>query len=210
MEALHLLRIQAHANRLSNLRLHTAMAPLTRAELHAPRTSFFPTLMATLNHILGVDLYYVGVLHREAGLNEAWHAFVDAQALPELAERQQVSDNKLTRWLDRAEATALDQAVHMPRAQGRIQTDAAAHLLQHLFMHQMHHRGQVHAMLSGTAVAPPQLDEFMMPSEAQLRTAEMAQLGWSEAAVYGPQPGNKGRLRPCTSAASGTEPTDCA
>ena len=42
MEALHLLRIQAHANRLANLRLHAAMASLTRAELHAPRTSFSP------------------------------------------------------------------------------------------------------------------------------------------------------------------------
>ncbi len=186
MEALHLLRIQGHANRLANLRLHTAMAPLTRAELHAPRTSFFPTLMTTLNHILGVDQYYVGVLHQEAGLNEAWQAFVDAQELPELAERQRISDDRLITWLDRADATALDQAVHMPRAQGRIQTDAAAHLLQHLFMHQLHHRGQVHAMLSGTAVAPPQLDEFMMPSEAHLRSTEMAQLGWLEAAVYGP------------------------
>lgn len=186
MEALHLLRIQAHANRLANLRLHTAMAPLTWAELHAPRTSFFPTLMATLNHILAVDQYYVGVLHREAGLNEAWHTFVDAQELPELAERQRISDDRLIAWLNRADATALDQAVHMPRAQGRIQTDAAAHLLQHLFMHQLHHRGQVHAMLSGTAVAPPQLDEFMMPSEAHLRSTEMAQLGWLEAAVYGP------------------------
>jgi uncharacterized damage-inducible protein DinB len=89
-------------------------------------------------------------------------------------------------WLEQANDAALDSAVHMPRAQGRIQTDAAAHLLQHLFMHQMHHRGQVHAMLSGTAVAPPQLDEFMMPSEAHLRTAEMAELGWLESAVYGP------------------------
>ena len=99
MEALHLLRIQARANRLTNLRLHGAMAPLTWADLHAPRT------------------------------------------------------------------------------QGRIQTEAAAHMLQHLFMHQMHHRGQVHAILSGTAVPTPQLDEFMMPSEAHLRSAEMAQLG---------------------------------
>ena len=186
MEALHLLRIQAHANRLANLRLHSAMAPLTRAELHAPRTSFFPTLIATLNHILAVDQYYVGVLHTEAGLDKAWQAFVDAQELPELARRQRLSDDKLIAWLGRADASALDQAVHMPRAQGRIQTEAAAHLLQHLFMHQMHHRGQVHAMLSGTAVAPPQLDEFMMPSEAHLRSAEMAQLGWLEAAVYGP------------------------
>ena len=186
MQALHLLRIQAHANRLANLRLHDAMAPLSPAELHAPRTSFFPTLMATLNHILGVDQYYVGVLHDEAGLNEAWHTFVDAQEMPELAQRQLISDERLIAWLDHANDAALDLPVHMPRAQGRIQTDAAAHMLQHLFMHQMHHRGQVHAMLSGTPVAPPQLDEFMMPSESHLRTAEMARLGWKELAVYGP------------------------
>ena len=55
MHALTLLRIQAHANRLANHRLHTAMAVLSHAELHATRTSFFPTLMATLDHILWVD-----------------------------------------------------------------------------------------------------------------------------------------------------------
>ena len=73
----------------------------------------------------------------------------------------------------------------MPRQGGRVQVDAAAHMLQHLFMHQTHHRGQVHTMLSSTAVAPPQLDEFLMPSEPHLRAAEMAVLGWDEAVVYG-------------------------
>jgi uncharacterized damage-inducible protein DinB len=68
----------------------------------------------------------------------------------------------------------------------RVQVDQAAHMLQHLFMHQTHHRGQVHAMLSGTPLAPPQLDEFLMPSEPHLRTADMAALGWREAEVYGP------------------------
>jgi uncharacterized damage-inducible protein DinB len=58
-------------------------------------------------------------------------------------------------------------------------------MLQHLLAHQTHHRGQVHAMLSGTTVAPPQLDEFLMPSEPHLRMAEMAALGWSESAIYG-------------------------
>jgi uncharacterized damage-inducible protein DinB len=188
VQALQLLRIQAHANRLANLRLHSAMAPLGFTELHAPRTSFFPTLMATLNHILAVDQYYVGVLHGEPGLNEAWHAFVDAQDLSDLAPRQRSSDERLITWLVNADDAALDRPVHMPRAQGRIQTDAAAHLLQHLFLHQVHHRGQVHAMLSGTALAPPQLDEFMMPSEAHLRAAEMAALGWQERDVYGRYP----------------------
>lgn len=62
MDLTQYLRIQAHANRLMNQRLHTAMATLPHAELQAPRTSFFPTLMATLNHILAVDRYYVAAL----------------------------------------------------------------------------------------------------------------------------------------------------
>jgi uncharacterized damage-inducible protein DinB len=41
MQALTLLRIQARANRLANLRLHTAMAQLPAAELHAPRVASF-------------------------------------------------------------------------------------------------------------------------------------------------------------------------
>ena len=186
MDALTLQRIQARANRLTNLRLHGAMQPLSAAELHAPCNSFFPTLMATLNHILSVDQYYVGVLHGQTDGAEAWDTFVPARTLADLAGRQRHSDERLIALLDAADSAAMDRPVHMPRGVGRVQTDAAAHLLQHLFMHQTHHRGQLHAMLSGTAVAPPQLDEFLMPSEPQLRTAEMALLGWDEAAVFGP------------------------
>jgi uncharacterized damage-inducible protein DinB len=59
-------------------------------------------------------------------------------------------------------------------------------VLAHLFMHQTHHRGQAHAMLAGTRVKPPQLDEFLMPSDAPFRVPDMAALGWREEAVYGP------------------------
>ncbi len=185
MQALTLLRIQAHANRLANHRLHTAMAVLSPADMHAARTSFFLTLMATLNHILWVDGYYIDVLHAEPGARQRALAFVPENTLGGLAQSQRLSDERLLRWLAGADDNALDATVHMPRAQGRIQTDAAAHMLQHLFMHQTHHRGQAHAMLSGTTVPPPPLDEFLMPSEPHLRTAEMAALGWDEITVYG-------------------------
>jgi uncharacterized damage-inducible protein DinB len=184
MKALTLLRIQAHANRLANHRLHGAMATLSNDELHAPRTSFFPTLMATLNHILAVDRYYIGVLHHQPGIENHWQDLVECEVFADLVARQRSSDERLIAWLMAADEAALDAPVHMPRSKGRIQTDQAAHMLQHLFMHQTHHRGQVHAMLSGTAVAPPQLDEFLMPSEPHLRTADMAALGWREAEVY--------------------------
>ena len=35
-------------------------------------------------------------------------------------------------------------------------------ILGHVFNHQTHHRGQVHALLSGTAVAPPPLDMILI------------------------------------------------
>ena len=57
MDLLGYLRTQAHANRLANHRLHHAMRTLSREEFAAPRTSFFPSLAKTLNHILAVDLY---------------------------------------------------------------------------------------------------------------------------------------------------------
>ena len=64
--------------------------------------------------------------------------------------------------------------------------DTRLRLLNHLFQHQTHHRGQVHAMLSGTSVAPPQLDEFFCAMDAPLREQEFAELGFSEAAIWGP------------------------
>jgi len=50
-------------------------------------------------------------------------------------------------------------------------------VLAHLFVHQIHHRGQAHAMLSGTRVAPPQLDEFFLVWDAPRRAAELRRLG---------------------------------
>jgi uncharacterized damage-inducible protein DinB len=56
-----------------------------------------------------------------------------------------------------------------------------ADTLMHLFLHSQHHRGQAHAMLSGTTVRPPQLDEFFMSDDAVTRAHDLAALGWTEA-----------------------------
>jgi uncharacterized damage-inducible protein DinB len=179
------LRIQAHANRLANRRLEAALASLTRAEFHAPRVGFFPSLAATLNHILAVDLFYVGALHGDANLAAHYGSFMLADDIAVLAERQRSSDERLISFCDRLDAAGCDATVAMDRGEGRIQRELAGHVLAHLFMHQTHHRGQAHAMLSGTSIPPPQLDEFLMPSDAQFRRADMAALRWDEAAVYG-------------------------
>jgi len=188
MDVSRLLRIQARANRLANLRLHRAMATLSQVDLEAPRSSFFPSLLATLNHILMVDGYYIGALTGQADIDRHWDNFVPAVSLAALAELQARSDEHLIDFCDVQED--FTREVRLPRGEGRVQRDAVAFVLQHLFSHQVHHRGQVHAMLSSTIAAPPQLDEFIMPSEAHLRSSEMAALGWDDTLVYGPRPYN--------------------
>jgi len=82
---------------------------------------------------------------------------------------------------------ALDLPIPVMRRAG-IQTESATRLLAHLFQHQIHHRGQAHAMLAGTAVKPPQLDEFFCANEAHLRAVELAELGYSEEMIWGAPP----------------------
>ena len=67
---------------------------------------------------------------------------------------------------------------------GKPQTDTRERLLSHLFQHQIHHRGQVHAMLAGTQVKPPQLDEFFCAGEAALRAQDFAELEFTELAIW--------------------------
>lgn len=178
------LRIQAHANHLMNQRLARAMRALSPAEYQAPRVSFFPSLAATLGHILEVDLFYVAVLEGDPNARQVFESFREPTTLAEWDAAQRAVDQRLMDFCARLDASGCDAAVHIPRAD-HVQVDRVGHLLAHLFMHQTHHRGQVHAMLSSTAVAPPQLDEFLMPSEAHLRTTDMAALGWDEARIYG-------------------------
>ena len=41
-----------------------------------------------------------------------------------------------------------------------------------------------HAMLSGTPVKPPQLDEFLLAAQAHLRADELTALGLREADIW--------------------------
>ena len=180
-----MLSIQAHANRLANRRLQAALANLSTSELHSRRTSFFPTIIGTLNHLLAVDRYYVAALHGEPDMEASYRRFAPHDELAPYASAQDASDNKLIAFCDRLDDAGANAEVAMDRGEGKVQRDRAGHVLAHLFMHQTHHRGQVHSMLSGTHVKPPQLDEFLMPSDAAYRVQDMSALGWNEREVYG-------------------------
>ena len=183
MELLPFLRTQARANRLANHRLHGAMRTLSRDEFHAPRTSFFPSLAKTLDHILLVDTFYLAALYGEADMRAQCERLLPSDTVAELADAQAQADRRFIDLLDRMSPLALDEIIDLDRGD-HIQHEQRGHVIAHLLNHQVHHRGQVHAMLAGTAVTPPQLDEFLMPSEAHLRRDDMAALGWNESRLF--------------------------
>ncbi len=108
---------QARNNAWANHRLLAACARLTEAEFLAPREGFFPTLKATLNHILVVDWLYVDAL--EGGdLGPA--AYADEEPCATVAELQQAQAAVDRRLIDFC--TALDEAA-LGRSVRLIRTD---------------------------------------------------------------------------------------
>ena len=176
-------REMAYNNAWANHRLGGACAGLSDAEFTAPRIGFFPSIAATLNHILTVDWFYVDALE---GGTLGRTAFADRLPCPTVAgwrAAQAAIDARLVAVCDRLVDVDFDGLVAVHRGT-RIQTERRDRLLLHVFQHQIHHRGQAHAMLSATAVKPPQLDEFYAIAEAPLRAAEFAALGWSEDKIW--------------------------
>ncbi len=178
-------RAMARNNAWCNHRLLAAVARLDQAAFEAPRVGFFPSLRATLNHILVVDQFYVDALEGGTLGPAAWANPEPCANVAALRAAQAAVDRRLVAHCDALSDADLATEVRVHRGQ-RFQAERRDRLLLHLFLHQIHHRGQAHAMLSGTAVRPPQLDEFYSIAEAPLRAAEFAELGWTEATVWEP------------------------
>lgn len=178
-------RAFAYNNAWANHRLLTACSKLSQPDFAAERTSFFPSLQLTLNHIYIVDLFYVDALEGGWLGPKAFEHDVPHPTVAALKEAQIAVDKRLIAVCSALTADRLGEIVRVNR-DTRVQTERCDHLLMHLFQHQIHHRGQAHAMLAGTAVAPPQLDEFFSIAEAPLRADEFAELGWTEETVWTP------------------------
>lgn len=181
----------AYNNAWANHRLLKACAQLSDTEFAAPRVSFFPSIKHTLNHNLTVDWFYVDMLERSLRgdpPNPDPGRFYEPEqpcaTCAELIPAQRAVDQRLIDLCKGLTDVQLDGPVQIPRRAG-IYTDRVGRILAHLFQHQIHHRGQTHAMLAGTPVAPPQLDEFFCTNEVALRAGDFAELSFSEAQIWG-------------------------
>jgi uncharacterized damage-inducible protein DinB len=155
-------RAMARNSGWANDQLLAACQALDAEAFAAPRVSFFPSLRRTLNHLYAVDVYYLDALEetgRGLAVFDPDPDFADPAAL---RAAQAASDRRLMAFCDRLAASDLDRRVEIVRDPDGRPMETVEAVLAHLFQHQIHHRGQAHAMLAGTPVKPPQLDEFFL------------------------------------------------
>ncbi len=153
----HFRRLAAY-NRWANETLYGAVAQLSPAEFSAPRAGYFPSLARTLNHLMVGDTVWLGRLD---GQGAPGITSLDQQLHAEFAPLRQARaalDARYIALVDGMSEARLGEVLVYKTVAGAAMETAVDQVLAHIFNHQTHHRGQAHAMLSSTGVAPPPLD----------------------------------------------------
>ena len=176
--------LQAENNAWSNARLYRACAALAPEAYFAKRPCFFGSIHNTLHHLLLVDHRYMERIEGRLPPDEL-PADMPHGDLAAMTGSRRAADRRLIELVRGIGEDRLAEPVRIVDEAGKAWFDPLHRVLAHLFVHQVHHRGQVHDLLSQTAVAPPQLDEFFLSQDAPRRADEVRSLGLAEPAAAG-------------------------
>jgi uncharacterized damage-inducible protein DinB len=150
-------QMMARYNRLANERLYDCCARLSDAERKKNRQAFFKSIHGTLNHIMVGDRNWM--TRFEGGVASPAH--LDAilyDDFEELRAARLREDERIERFTAGLSDEFLDGEIAYVSNEGNSYRNPIRMLLAHLFNHETHHRGQVHAMLSQAGIATPVLD----------------------------------------------------
>ena len=93
-------RAMAYNNAWANHRLLSACLALSQQDFVAPRTGFFPSIAATLNHILIVDWFYIDALEGGWLGPKAWADRMPCTTAEHLKRTQAEVDARLVAHCD--------------------------------------------------------------------------------------------------------------
>lgn len=164
MISLDHMRLMARYNEWQNRSLYAAADMLGHEARGLNRGAFFGSIFNTLDHLLWGDQIWMhrfaGTEKPEAGAKRSVARIEDWEAL----KAARVSfDQTIIDWTNTLDAGWLTgDLTWYSGAAGRELTRPKWLLVTHLFNHQTHHRGQVHAMLTAAGAKPEDTDLMLL------------------------------------------------
>jgi uncharacterized damage-inducible protein DinB len=117
---------------------------------------FFKSVPGTLNHLLVIDRVWMQRLTGEGDAPDRLDAIL-FETFAELRAAREAEDRRIIDFVDRLDDGRIAGTIKYRRVSTPEQFEQPM-ALAHWFNHQTHHRGQVHAILTGLAGKAPELD----------------------------------------------------
>lgn len=157
-------RTMARYNGAMNRDLYATAGRLDEAERRRDRGAFWGSIEGTLAHLLWADRMWMS---RFAGWEKPGAPLRESAALtvsfPELSRAREDADARLLAWAEALDPAWLaEDQTWFSGAAGREMRRPRGLLVAHLFNHQTHHRGQVHAMLTAAGATPGVTDLMIL------------------------------------------------
>ncbi len=158
----------ARYNAWQNRGLRKVVEVMDEAELTRDRGAFFKSIFGTVNHLLWADRMWMSRFSSDVSAPEGGIKG-STELTPTIsvwgAERFRM-DGRIRIWAETLRNVDLrNNLTWHSSAIGREVTRPMALCVVHMFNHQTHHRGQVHAMLTAAGVRTEDTDLFVMPEE---------------------------------------------
>ncbi|MEO1556559.1 MAG: DinB family protein [Pseudomonadota bacterium] len=161
-------RMMARYNAWQNRQLTQVLTGVDDDVLRADRGAFFGSIMATLNHILWADTLWMSRFHDRIPAPDPdgpSHLEYTPTFGVWSADRFRM-DGAIRMWADTLRT--LDLKRRLSWYSGTLERDMKQPLevcVTHMFNHQTHHRGQVHAMMTHAGLTAPVSDIIFMPED---------------------------------------------
>jgi uncharacterized damage-inducible protein DinB len=148
----------SHYNAWANGRIYDAAARLSTEQYRADRGAFFKSVHGTLNHLLVTDRLWMKRFTGEGEAPDRLDAIL-FETLEELRAAREAEDRRINQWVEGLDDRRIAATIKYRRVSSPEEFEQQLSLaLAHWFNHQTHHRGQVHALLTGLVGKAPELD----------------------------------------------------
>ena len=154
------LLVMANYNTWVNAQIFEVCRKICDEQYRKDLGTFFGSIHNTLNHILLVDLLYMGRLKGDSidHIHSLKQVLYDD--LESLVNARVEVDRELTEYVQGLSQNDLKRTVRYTRMSGEVCEENVEDILLTLFNHQTHHRGQVHAMLTQSGIEKSEMPDI--------------------------------------------------